>query len=140
MASFIDKIRNGFQRLDNLIRQLNRLPGRFTQMERDINRISETLDVHARETRLKLNELNLSSNAGTVDHNETVLFRRLDFEALALRLTEQGHHVTPFDYDPGTDPLDRYIDVPPIGRNITSQWRSGAFRPHRSGIIIQRGG
>ncbi|CAN5160283.1 hypothetical protein BH09PSE2_BH09PSE2_06700 [soil metagenome] len=42
-------------------------------------------------------EFNLSSNADTMDHNPTVLFRRRDLEALAARLTAAGHHIAPFD-------------------------------------------
>jgi hypothetical protein len=58
-------------------------------------------------------EFNLDSNSDTVDNANTVLFRRRDFEELEARLAEKGCWLTPFDYNPGYGPIDRYIDLPP---------------------------
>lgn len=58
-------------------------------------------------------EFNLDSNDDTVDNGGTVLFRRRDFEDLAVRLAEKGCELAPFDYNPGHGPIDRYVDLPP---------------------------
>ncbi|WP_238147109.1 SAM-dependent methyltransferase [Rhizorhabdus dicambivorans] len=58
-------------------------------------------------------ELNLSSNSSTLEKGGTVIFRRRDFEELAMRLTAQGHEVMPITFDSGDSELDRFIDLPP---------------------------
>ncbi len=84
-------------------------------------------------------ELNLSSNYDTVDNLDTVLFRRQDFEALAARLTALGHHVTPFDFDPGVKPVDLYIDVPPYREDPHLKVALWGYSITSFGLMIQRG-
>lgn len=84
-------------------------------------------------------ELNLSSNFDTVDNLDTVLFRRQDFEALAARLTALGHHVTPFDFDPGVKPVDLYIDVPPYREDPHLKVALWGYSITSFGLMIQRG-
>lgn len=84
-------------------------------------------------------ELNLSSNADTVDHMDTVLFRRRDLEALAERLTALGHHVAAFDFDPGVEPLDNYIDLPPYRAEPHLKVALWGYSITSVGLIIQRG-
>lgn len=84
-------------------------------------------------------ELNLSSNDDTVDNMDTVLFRRRDLEALAARLTAMGHHVAPFDFDPGVGPLDNYIDVPPYRVEPHLKLALWGYSTTSVGLIIQRG-
>jgi len=62
-------------------------------------------------------ELNLSSNGLTLDHNDTVIFRRRDFETLAERLLADGHDVIPITFDSGDNELDRIIDLPPYSND-----------------------
>lgn len=62
-------------------------------------------------------ELNLSSNRATLDDNDTVIFRRRDFEALARRLLAEGHDVLPITFDSGDSELDRVIDLPPYSQD-----------------------
>jgi len=62
-------------------------------------------------------ELNLSSNTVTLDRNDTVIFRRRDFEALAERLIAEGHEVIPMNFDSGDSELDRMIDLPPYSND-----------------------
>ncbi len=60
-------------------------------------------------------EFNLSSNDATIETPGLSLFRRRDFEALALRLVEKGHEVLPLNFHPGHDADDALVDVPPYG-------------------------
>lgn len=84
-------------------------------------------------------EFNTSSNDETVDNLGTVLFRRRDFEALAARLTQQGHTVVPFDFNLGDRPVDRFIDVPPYREQPHLQMALSGFSTTSFGIIVQRG-
>lgn len=84
-------------------------------------------------------ELNLSSNDDTVDNLDTVLFRRRDLERLAERLTAMGHHVEPFDFDPGVKPLDQYIDVPPYRAEPHLKVALWGYSITSVGIMVRRG-
>lgn len=84
-------------------------------------------------------ELNLSSNDDTVDHMDTVLFRRRDLEEMAARLTALGHYVAPFDFDPGVDPLDTYIDAPPYRVEPHLKLALWGYSITSVGLIIRRG-
>lgn len=84
-------------------------------------------------------ELNLSSNEDTVDNMDTVLFRRRDLEDLAARLTAMGHYVAPFDFDPGVEPLDTYIDIPPYRVEPHLKLALWGYSTTSVGIIIRRG-
>lgn len=57
-------------------------------------------------------EFNVFSNDATIDHQQTVLFRRQDIDRLAADLTSQGHEIV-LNYNTGSGPFDRHIDVPP---------------------------
>jgi cyclopropane fatty-acyl-phospholipid synthase-like methyltransferase len=57
-------------------------------------------------------EFNVLSNDATIDHQQTVLFRRQDIDRLAAELLNQGHEIV-LNYNPGSGPFDRHIDVPP---------------------------
>ncbi len=84
-------------------------------------------------------ELNLSSNEDTVDNMDTVLFRRRDLEELAARLTALGHYVAPFDFDPGVDPLDVYVDIPPYRVEPHLKLALWGYSVTSVGLIIRRG-
>ena len=43
------------------------------------------------------------------------LFRRRDIEALAARLTREGHEVWPLNLHPGQAEVDAVVDLPPFG-------------------------
>lgn len=84
-------------------------------------------------------EFNISSNLETVDHMETVLFRRRDLEALAERLRAKGHFVAPIDWNPGTEPLDRYYDIAPYKEQPHLKMALCGFGITSIGFIVQRG-
>lgn len=85
-------------------------------------------------------ELNLSSNADTIDHETTVLFRRRDFEALAQRLQAQGHVVAPFDFGAGDQLMERFIDVPPYRSEPHLVLALKGYATTSFGLIVQKAG
>ncbi|WP_375428377.1 SAM-dependent methyltransferase [uncultured Sphingomonas sp.] len=84
-------------------------------------------------------EFNLSSNDRTLDGAGTVLFRRRDLERLALRLIAAGHDVAPIKLDPGGEPVDRHLDMPPYG-DPHLKLALGGYATTSFGIIVRAGG
>jgi 2-polyprenyl-3-methyl-5-hydroxy-6-metoxy-1,4-benzoquinol methylase len=58
-------------------------------------------------------EFNVEDDGPTIDHWLTVLFQRRHLEAIAAQLRREGHDVAELDFDYGTGPLDKFIDIPP---------------------------
>jgi len=56
-----------------------------------------------------------------LDNWPTVLFQRQHFEEMARRLETKGYQVAPLDFDVGSNPMDRFIDMPPY----VWDWRFG---------------
>ncbi len=84
-------------------------------------------------------EFNLSSNDDTVDNLGTVLFRRRDLEAFADRMNAAGHRAAVFDFEPGNDPIDRYIDLPPYRPDPHLTTALMGYAATSIGVIVQRG-
>ncbi len=63
-------------------------------------------------------EFNFGNDTETIDNWITVLFQRSHFEAIAARLRANGHWVAALDFDIGSDPLDRFIDMPPYAHDL----------------------
>lgn len=61
-----------------------------------------------------------------VDGGSTVLFQRQHYQELAARLRRAGHEVGAIDFDPGSEPLDRFIDLPPYSWDGPEGRRWGA--------------
>jgi 2-polyprenyl-3-methyl-5-hydroxy-6-metoxy-1,4-benzoquinol methylase len=61
-------------------------------------------------------EFNLTSNVETIETPGLSIYRRHDIEALASRLTMQGHEVLPLNFNPGDTPVDEVVDVPPYSK------------------------
>ena len=53
----------------------------------------------------------------TIDNYPIVLYQRGHFEDLATRLGENGHDMVEFDFNPGTEVLDRFVNLPPYFNN-----------------------
>ena len=68
-------------------------------------------------------EFNFGDDAQTIDEWPTVLFQKAHFTALAERLRAKGHQVAELDFDVGTKPLDRFIDLPPWPDDMTPAMR-----------------
>ena len=84
-------------------------------------------------------ELNLTSNDQTLDKGPTVLFRRKDFERLALRLISTGHEVAQIKFDSGDRELDSHVDAPPYGSNVHVKLALGQYVTTSFGMIVRRG-
>ena len=69
-------------------------------------------------------EFNFLDDDRTIDNWATVLFQRAHFEGLAAELRALGHDVAPLDFDTGSKPLDRFIDVPPYEHDWTPAMRT----------------
>lgn len=72
-------------------------------------------------------EVNILSNAKTVDDGSTVIFRVRDIYRLQRSLIVQGYEVSPFVLTLGKDPEDRRISLAPIFGNDYSKIQ---FRGH----------
>jgi hypothetical protein len=84
-------------------------------------------------------ELNLVSNEDTIDNEGTVLFRRRDFERLAVDLVSRGNFVAQIKYDLGDAPLDAHVDVPPFADNDHLKLALGRYVSTSFGLIVRRG-
>lgn len=69
-------------------------------------------------------EFNFFDDDSTIDNWPTVLFQKRHFEEIALRLRAAGHRVAPLDFDVGSKPLDRFVDVPPWEHDMTPYQRA----------------
>ena len=59
-------------------------------------------------------EYNLSTGDETIDFSSTVLFQQRHLNDLRQRLAIEGHELLALDLDPGSNPLDSFVDVPPF--------------------------
>ena len=84
-------------------------------------------------------EFNLTSNGRTVDHEETVLFRRRDMERLARRLESEGHRVSPFNFHRGGGRLDQHVDVPPFSGGEHLRIALKQFVATSFGLVVVKG-
>jgi len=83
-------------------------------------------------------EFNLSSDDDTVDHANTVIFRRRDIERLVRRLADEGFEVAPLNLSPGDEALDRYIDVPPYTQDRHLKLKLSKYATTSIGIVARR--
>lgn len=96
-------------------------------------------------------EFNIRGDGPTIDNWPTVLFQRQHFVELAERLTAEGHSVAPFDFSLGSQPMDRFVDVPPwqhqlpadmnawLGDSAHLKLSVDGFVSTCFGIIVKRG-
>lgn len=62
-------------------------------------------------------EINVSSDAGTIEAGDSVIYRRRDIEELDRSLRPHACGIEALDFDPGTGPHDLAFDVPPYYRS-----------------------
>jgi hypothetical protein len=88
-------------------------------------------------------EYNLSSDSATVASGPTVLFRQRDFRELAATLRNDGHQVLPFDFTIGSEPAERYVDVPPYTLEphlrLRLQFGLRSYATTSIGVIVIKG-
>jgi 2-polyprenyl-3-methyl-5-hydroxy-6-metoxy-1,4-benzoquinol methylase len=83
-------------------------------------------------------EFNLTSNGETIETPGLSIYRRRDIEALAARLSRQGHELLPLNFDPGDTPVDAVVDVPPYGKPHL-KLAVGSLTLTSIGIAVRRG-
>ncbi|MFN3890913.1 MAG: methyltransferase domain-containing protein [Beijerinckiaceae bacterium] len=96
-------------------------------------------------------EFNFLNDDETIDNWPTVLFQKKHFVEIERRLTAAGHMVRPLDFDVGSKPLDRFVDIPPWPHDqsdyVRSVWGSDTAHIKLSidgfvstcfGIIVQK--
>ena len=102
-----------------------------------INSVEKTLKVGG--IACHTTELNLTSDVETVEHPETVLYRKSDLERLCATLTERGHIVEPLRIEPGDLLPDYLVDVPPFSGDPHLKLMLGQFVTTSVGIVVRRG-
>jgi SAM-dependent methyltransferase len=85
-------------------------------------------------------EFNISSNDQTLETGGTVLFRRRDFETLALRLAKNGHEMAPLDFDPGFGVMDGYVDTAPFALQPHLKLALAGYSCTSFGVIVRKAG
>jgi hypothetical protein len=79
-------------------------------------------------------DYNFADDARTLDNWSHVLFQRRHIEALAEALRADGHEVSPLDFNPGFQEMDRFVDLPPFDTSRTQAfdrlWRDGWQAAH----------
>ena len=83
-------------------------------------------------------EFNVTSDDETLTAGPAVMFRRRDMEELARRVAARGFEIAPFDFDPGEQPLDRYIDMPPYLDQPHLKLALEGYVSTSIGLIIRR--
>ena len=83
-------------------------------------------------------EFNLSSNDQTMEHETCVIFRKRDIEELIRRLEKAGHFVFPFNSSPGTQNLDRHVDLPPYAGSPCLKIQLDQYVATSIGIMIRK--
>jgi 2-polyprenyl-3-methyl-5-hydroxy-6-metoxy-1,4-benzoquinol methylase len=96
-------------------------------------------------------EFNFMNDEQTIDSWPTVLFQRRHFEDVARRLRHFGHVVAELDFNIGSGPMDKFIDLPPYVHDfhpgVAKHWAPGVshlkllidgFPSTCFGLIIQK--
>lgn len=83
-------------------------------------------------------EYNFSSNDETIETGATVLFRKKDIQRIVDNLKKEGHEVEDINFDGGTLPLDKYIDIPPYCQNKHLKLYFANYIITSIGIIIKK--
>jgi FkbM family methyltransferase len=84
-------------------------------------------------------EFNLTSNYRTVETHNLVVFRRYDMEQLIRTLEHAGHAVASLNLNPGSGPVDRFVDLPPYRSEPHLRLRMDRYVLTSIGLIIERG-
>ena len=84
-------------------------------------------------------ELNLSSNAETIETGETVLYREDDIRRFVNRLRGRGHICELLPFNLGASFVDHLVDLPGSGGDVHLKLKLGQFVTTSFGIVVTRG-
>lgn len=83
-------------------------------------------------------EYNISSNDETQDHNDTVIYRQRDVDAIVAELRADGHFVEELDYSLGGLPEDFKVDVHPHLQDVHLKLQIDKYVVTSMGLIIRK--
>jgi SAM-dependent methyltransferase len=83
-------------------------------------------------------EFNLSSDDHTYESRDLSLYRRRDVETLVDRLTRDGHHVAPINWNRGSGRLDKVVDVPPFAVEPHLRLELASYNCTSIGLIVTK--
>lgn len=83
-------------------------------------------------------EFNLSSNEETLQDPGCVIFRQRDMEMLLEELEADGYIVAPFNFNPGKQPVDHHIDVPPYSASPHLKIKLEGYVSTSIGLIVTK--
>lgn len=83
-------------------------------------------------------EFNLSSNDETLEDPGCVIFRRRDMELLRDELEAEGYAVAPFNFNPGSKPVDHHIDAPPYSSSPHLKIKLEGYVATSIGLIVTK--
>lgn len=83
-------------------------------------------------------EFNLSSDDDTMEHGDTVIYRRKDMLNMIERLRALGHKVEPFSIAPDSHFMDYYVDVPPYSLEPHLKLKIAQYVATSVGIVIRK--
>jgi hypothetical protein len=82
-------------------------------------------------------ELNCSSDEETISQGCCVLYRQRDFREFADRMAILGHSVAPLNFHLGSEPEDKYVDVPPFKHDPHFKLQLEKFVTTSFGVIVR---
>lgn len=85
-------------------------------------------------------EYNISSNDDTQDHNDTVVYRQRDIDAIVNELRAEGHFVEELDYSMGGLPEDFQVDIHPHRQDVHLKLQLDKYVVTSMGLIIRKKG
>jgi hypothetical protein len=85
-------------------------------------------------------ELNCESDRSTVEHGQSVIYRRRDLHELAEQLHAHGHSIEPLDFGLGETLADHFVDEPPYNGRTHLKLRVDGYVTTSFGIIARKGG
>lgn len=84
-------------------------------------------------------EFNLSSNDGTIEHQDLSIYRRRDIEQLLADLAAAGYLPSMPSYEYGEGYAETVVDLPPYGRGEPHiRLRIGEFDCTSIGLVVQK--
>ncbi|MBB6204275.1 SAM-dependent methyltransferase [Paraburkholderia fungorum] len=83
-------------------------------------------------------EFNLSSNDQTFEDPGCVIFRKQDVETLRDELEADGYRVAPFNFNPGSKPVDQHVDAPPYAASPHLKIALGGYVATSIGLIVHK--
>lgn len=83
-------------------------------------------------------EINLGPDDGVIVRDDKLLFRARDFRRIAAELRQDGHHVAPLSFYPGSHPIDVTCDAPPFREDPHMRLDVNGYPVTSFGFVVTR--